>query len=164
MGEAILQSSRQAPVLEAGEKEFRAALAENPGDANAEYWLGIIYSLRGDYQTAIEDYSRALQLSPNDAEAHQALGAALIKTGKPEEALEHLLAATRLDPLYPAAHYQLGTVYRQLGRESDARREFAAFGKLEKARKATSQVYFRMRGGFSDADAGEAGTPNHQPQ
>jgi tetratricopeptide (TPR) repeat protein len=164
LGEAILQSSRQAPALEAGEKEFRAALAENPGDGNAEYWLGIIYSLRGDYQTAIEDYSRALQLSPNDAEAHQALGAALIKTGKPEKALEHLLAATRLDPLYPAAHYQLGTVYRQLGRESDARAEFAAFEKLEKARKETSQVYFRMRGGFSDTDAGEAGTPKQQPQ
>ena len=164
LGEAILQSSRQAPDLEAAEKEFRSALAENPGDANAEYWLGIIYSLRGDYQSAIAHYSRALQLSPNDADAHQALGAAWIKMGKPEKALEHLLAATRLDPLYPAAHYQLGTVYRQLGRESDARLELAAFEKLEKARKETSQVYSRMRGGFTDTDPGGADTPNHQPQ
>jgi tetratricopeptide (TPR) repeat protein len=164
LGEAILQGSRQASALEAAEKEFRAALAENPGDANAEYWLGIIYSLRGAYQTAIEHYSRALQLSPNDADAHQALGAAWIKLRKPEKALEHLLAATRLDPLFPTAHYQLGTVYRQLGRESEARAEIAAFEKLEKARKETSQVYSRTREGFSDVDPNPADTPNNQPQ
>ena len=164
LGEAILQGSRQAPALEAAENEFRTALAENPGDANAEYWLGIIYSLRGDYQTAIEHYSRSVQLSPNDAYAHQALGAAWIRLRKPEKALEHLLAATRLDPLYPAAHYQLGTVYRQLGRESDARVELAAFEKLEKARKETSQVYSRTRGGFSDIDPNPPDTPNNQPQ
>lgn len=164
LGEAILQGSRQTAALETAEKEFRAALTENPGDANAEYWLGILYALRGDYRTAIEHYSRAVQLSPNDAYAHQALGAAWIKMGKPEEALEHLQAATRLDPLYPTAHYQLGTLYRQLGRESDARRELAAFEKLEKARKETSQLYSRTRGGFSDTDPNQAGTPNSQPQ
>jgi tetratricopeptide (TPR) repeat protein len=164
LGEAILQGSRQAAALESAEKEFRAALAENPGDANSEYWLGIIYSLRGDYQTAIEHYSRALQLSPNDADAHQALGAAWLKLRKPEKALEHLLAATRLDPLYPTAHYQLGTAYRQLGRESDARVELAAFEKLEKARKETSQVYSRTRGGFSDIEPNPSDTPNNQSQ
>ena len=164
LGEAILQDSRQAPALEAAEKEFRTALAENPGDANSEYWLGIIYSLRGDYQTAIEHYSRAVQLSPNDAYAHQALGAAWIKLRKPERALEHLLAATRLDPLYPTAHYQLGTVYRQLGRESDARAELAVFEKLEKARKETSQVYSRTREGFSDIDPNPPDNPNNQPR
>jgi tetratricopeptide (TPR) repeat protein len=161
LGEAILQSSRQATALEAAEKEFRAALAENSGDANAEYWLGIICSLWGDYRTAMEYYSRALQLSPNAAYAHQALGAASIKMGKPEKALEHLLAATRLDPLYPTAHYQPGTVYRQLGRESDARRKLAAFEKLEKARKQTEQVYSRIRRGFSDTDPDEADTPSN---
>jgi len=164
LGEAILQGSRQAPDLQAAEREFRSALAENPGDANAEYWLGIIYSLRGDYQTAIEHYSRALELSPNDADAHQALGAAWIKLRKPEKALEHLLAATRLDPLYATAHYQLGTVYRQLGRESEARVELAAFEKLEKARKETSQVYSRTRGGFTDIDPAQANTPDNRPQ
>jgi tetratricopeptide (TPR) repeat protein len=161
LGEAILQGSRQAPALEAAEKEFRVALAENPGDANAEYWLGIIYSLRGDLQTAIEHYSRALQLSPNDAYAHQALGATWIKMGKPEKALEHLLAATRLDPLYPKAHYQLGGLYQQVGRKSDARREFAAFEKLQRARKETSQVYSPMRSEFSDTD--EADNSNNRP-
>lgn len=152
LGEAIIENSRQEPALETAEKEFRAALAENPGDANAEYWLGTIYSLRGDNKTAIGHYSRALQLQPNDAYAHQALGAILIKMGEPDKALDHLLVATRLEPLYPTAHYQLGTVYRKLGREADARRELAAFERLEKARKQTDQVYLQTRGEFPEID------------
>jgi Tfp pilus assembly protein PilF len=41
LGDAILLDSRGPPALEAAEKEFRAALAENPADANAEYRLEI---------------------------------------------------------------------------------------------------------------------------
>jgi tetratricopeptide (TPR) repeat protein len=152
LGEAILQDSRQAPALQAAEEEFRAALAENPADANAEYRLGTVCTLRRDYRTAIEHYSRALQLQPDDADVHQALGAALIKVGEPEKAVEQLLAATRLDPLNPTGHYQLGTAYRQLGREADSRRELAAFQKLEESRKQIDQVYVRTRGEFPETD------------
>jgi tetratricopeptide (TPR) repeat protein len=160
LGEAILQDSRQAPALQAAEEEFRAALAENPADANAEYRLGTVCTLRRDYRTAIEHYSRALQLQPNDADVHQALGAALIKVGEPEKAVEQLLAATRLDPLNPTAHYQLGTAYRQLGREADSRRELAAFQKLEESRKQIDQVYLRTRGEFSETDPTGPDAPN----
>jgi len=45
-----------------------------PADGNAEYRLGTVCSLRRDYKTAIEHYSRALQLQPDDAYAHQGLG------------------------------------------------------------------------------------------
>jgi tetratricopeptide (TPR) repeat protein len=162
LGEAILQDSREAPALDAAEKEFRAALAENPADANAEYRLGTICTLRRDYKTAIEHYSRALQLQPDNAYAHQALGAAWIKLGEPEKALEHLLAATRLDPLYPTAHYHLGTVYRQLGREADSRRELSAFEKLEESRKRLDQVYVRTRKEFPETDPTGPNAPNNQ--
>jgi len=152
LGEAILQDSRQAPALQAAEIEFRAALAENPADANAEYRLGTVCRLRRDYKTAIEHYSRALQLQPDNADAHQALGAAWIKMGELEKALDQLLAATRLDPLNPVPHYQLGIVYRKLGREADSRRELAAFQKLEDSRKQIDQVYVRTRGEFPETD------------
>jgi tetratricopeptide (TPR) repeat protein len=152
LGEAILEDSRQEQSLQAAEKEFRAALAENPADANAEYRLGTICSLRKDYRTAIDHYSRALQLQPDDAYAHQGLGAAWLKMRQPEKALEPLLAATHLDPLYSIAHYQLGTVYRQLGREADSRRELAAFKKLEESRKQIDQVYVQTRGEFPESE------------
>jgi tetratricopeptide (TPR) repeat protein len=152
LGEAIMQDSRQAPALEAAEKEFRAALADNPADARAEYRLGSVCSLRGDYRTAIQHYSRAIQLQPANAYAQQELGAAYIKMSEPEKAREYLLAATRLDPLYPSAHYQLGILYRQLGREADARRELETFEKLEEMRKEIDQVYHRTHPGFPESD------------
>ena len=161
LGEAILQDSRQAPALQAAEIEFRAALTENPADANAEYRLGTVCKLRRDYKTAIEHYSHALQLQPDNADAHQALGAAWVKMGEPEKALDQLLAATRLDPLNPVAHYHLGTLYRQLGRETDSRRELATFQTLEDSRRQIDQVYVRTRGEFPETDPTEPDAPHN---
>jgi tetratricopeptide (TPR) repeat protein len=152
LGEAILHDSRQADALQAAEKEFRVALAENPADGNAEYRLGTICSLRRDYRTAIEHYLRALQVQPDDAYANQALGVAWIRMGEPEKALEPLLKATHLDPLYSTAHYQLGMLYQRLGREADSRQELAAFKKLEESRKRIDQVYVQTRGEFPESD------------
>jgi tetratricopeptide (TPR) repeat protein len=152
LGEAILQDSRATAALEAAEKEFRAALAENPADARAEYRLGTVCLLQRDYTTAMQHYSRALQIQPDNAYAQQELGAAWIKMGEPEKALEHLLTATRLDPLDPTAHYRLGTLYRQLGREVDARRELQAFEKLEELRKQIDEVYQRTHPEFPETD------------
>ncbi len=160
LGEAILEDSRDAEPLQTAEKEFRAALAENPADGNAEYRLGTICSLRKNYKTAIEHYSRALQLQPGDAYAHQALGAAWIKMGEPEKALAPLLTATHLDPLYPTAHYQLGMVYRQLGREADCRRELDTFKKLKESRTRIDQVYVQTRGEFPESKPTGPDAPN----
>jgi tetratricopeptide (TPR) repeat protein len=161
LGEAILQGSRLAPALEAAETEFRAALAENPADANAEYRLGTLCSLRRDYKTAIDHYSRALQLQPDDAYSHEALGVAWNKMGQPEKALEQLVTATRLDPLYPTSRYQLGLLYRQLGRDADSRRELAAFEKLEQSRKQIDQVYVQTRGEFPDTEPTGPSAPDN---
>lgn len=152
LGEAILQDSRQAPALDAAEKEFRAALAGNPADARAEYRLGTICSLRRNYQAAVDHYTRALAIDPDDAYIHQGLGAAWIKLGEPQKAMEQLLAATRLDPVYSISHYQLSTVYKQLGREADAQREMETFQRLEASRKQIDQVYLQSRGEFPESN------------
>ena len=152
LGEAILQDSRATAALEAAEKQFRAALAEDPADARAEYRLGTVCLLQRDFRTAIQHYSRALQLQPDNAYAQQELGAAWIKLGEPDKALEPLLTATRLDPLYPTAHYRLGTLYRQLGREAEARHELEVFEKLEESRKQIDQVYQRTHPEFPETD------------
>lgn len=152
LGEAILQDSRQAPALDAAEKEFRAALAENPVDAGAEYRLGTIYSLRRDYQTAIGHFTRAVQMNPENAYAHQGLGAAWLRMGEPEKALGPLVTAIRLDPLYSVSHYQLSTVYKQLGREDDSRREMETFQRLDNSSKQLDQVYLQTRGEFPESN------------
>ncbi len=152
LGEAILQDSRATAALKAAEEEFRAALAENPGDAKAEYRLGTVCSLRRDYRAAIQHYSRAVQLQPANVYAQEELGAAYIKIGEREKAREHLLDATRLDSLHPSAHYQLGILYRQMGREADACRELEMFEKLQELRKGIDHVYHRPHLDFPEND------------
>jgi tetratricopeptide (TPR) repeat protein len=145
LGEAILLDSHEASALGAAEKQFRAALAENPSDGSAEYRLGSVYSLRRDYKRAIEYYSRALQLDPENARAQQELGWAWFRLGEPGKALKHLLTATELDPLLPTAHYQLGMLYRKLGRAAASRRELTDFERLQVSQKQIDQVYLRTR-------------------
>ncbi|HEV2378973.1 MAG TPA: tetratricopeptide repeat protein [Terriglobia bacterium] len=159
LGDAILLDSREPPSLDTAEKEFRTALAENPSDANAEYRLGTICSLRKDYKAAVDYYTRTLQRRPGNAHAEQELGWAWFKLGDAKRGLSHLVAAARLDPLFPTPRYQLGMVYRQMGQEADSQRELAAFEKLEGSRKRIDQVYYRARPRLKDGDVFGSGDP-----
>ncbi len=144
LGEAILKDSTSDTALQQAEKEFRAALAENPGDAGAEYGLGRVCAQRMDFKSSIQHYERALALRPDHVYAQIGMGEALIQMNEVQKALEHLLAASRLDPLNPTVHYRLASMYRELGREADTHGEFAAFKKLRESKKQIEQVYQQM--------------------
>ena len=153
LGEAILKDSTSDTALQQAEKEFQAALAENPGDAGAEYRLGRVCAQRLDFKSAIEHYSRALALRPDHVYAQIGMGEALMKTDEWQKALEHLLAASRLDPVNATVHYRLSRLYREMGRESDARSELAAFRELQEAKKKIQLVYQQMHELVPEKDA-----------
>ncbi len=144
LGEAILQASQSDKALSEAQKEFQAALAENPADSGAEYRLGRIAALRVDFKDAVLHYQRALELKPEHAEAHAGMGEAMLQLDQPEKALEQLLRASRLDPLNANTHYRLAMVYRRLGHEADARNELASFTKLKESREHVKSVYQQM--------------------
>ncbi|MCI0628839.1 MAG: tetratricopeptide repeat protein, partial [Acidobacteria bacterium] len=151
LGEAVLLSPSSDSALQEAEKEFRAALAENAGDANAEYKLGRVYAMRLDLEKAIQHYSRALKLQPEHVNAHIRLGEALMKRDEPRKALGHLVSASRLDPLNATVHYRLAMLYRALGRESEAQRELSMFKKLRDSKEKIRQVYQQMRQSVPEA-------------
>jgi tetratricopeptide (TPR) repeat protein len=136
LGEAILRNKVDEDSRARAEKQFAAALVENPNDAHSEYELGEIAFLRSHWQEALQHYSRATQLQPTLVDAQVAQGKVLAQLGQPEEALKHLLEAVRLDPDNASAHYRLSQVYRALKRDDDARREMAAFLALHKPEDA----------------------------
>lgn len=144
LGEAILQNSLSASAVDEAEEQFRIALAENPGNANAEYGLAKIAAERRDWKDAIAHYSRALQFRPDYANAHLGLGAALQEVSEPDEARQHLLAASQLDPLNPRVHYRLSVLFRSMGREADADHELSLFNKLKEDKNRIRQVYQQM--------------------
>jgi tetratricopeptide (TPR) repeat protein len=136
LGEAILRNKSDEDSRQRAQKEFEAALKENPDDAHSEYQLGEIEFQRSHWKDAMQHYSRAAQLQPNLVDAQVALGSVLSQLGQPEEAVKHLLLAVQLDPDNATAHYRLSQVYRALKRDDDARREMNSFLALHKSQDA----------------------------
>lgn len=53
---------------------LRAALAHNPDDAHAHYYLGTLLASRGRYDEALAEWEKAVALKPSIAPAHRNIG------------------------------------------------------------------------------------------
>ena len=127
------------------EKEYQAALAENPFDEKAETRLGDV-ALRGsDIESALKHYKRALELQPFDAEACLGIGRTLVQMHRPAEAEPYLKRSIELEPFTAAAHYRLALVYRAAGHTAEAQKELAEFERLKQMKERLKQVYEEMR-------------------
>jgi cytochrome c-type biogenesis protein CcmH/NrfG len=141
----VLSSASSPADKEQAEKEYKAALSQNPFDEKSECRLGRIALSRPDLKEAFTRYSRALELQPDDPDANLGLGKILLSMNQPQKAQMLLEKAVRLDPSDSVAHYHLGTLYRQMGRTDDARRELAEFQRLKLMKEQLKEVYKGMR-------------------
>lgn len=140
-----LNLSSSASDQEEVEKQYRAALADNPFDEKAECRLGDI-ALRGsDLPAALVHYQRAVELQPNDAEACLGMGKVLTQMHRPAEAEPYLKRSAQLEPFTAATHYRLSLVYRAAGRTAEAQKELAEFQRLKDMKEKLKQVYEEMR-------------------
>ena len=127
------------------EKEYQAALSDNPFDGKAECRLGEIALRASDLETALKHYSRALELQPNDAEASLGVGKTLSQMHRPADAEPYLKRAAQLEPFTAVTHYRLSLVYRAAGRTAEAQKELAEFQRLKDMKEHLKQVYQEMR-------------------
>src|SRR5438477_12450392 len=127
------------------EKEYQAALSDNPLDEKAECRLGEIALRASELESALAHYSRALELQPNDADACLGIGKTLTQMHRTADAEPYLKRAAQLEPFTAATHYRLSLVYRAAGRASDAQRELAEFQRLRDMKERLKQVYQEMR-------------------
>ena len=140
-----LNLSSSAADQEQVEKEYRAALSDNPFDEKAECRLGEIALRAGDLPAALARYKRALELQPNDAEANLGIGKTLGQLNRPSEAEPYLKRSAQLEPFTANTHYRLSLVYRASGRSADAQKELAEFQRLKDMKERLKQVYEEMR-------------------
>ena len=161
LAEALLQNSKTQREREEAEEAFKAELALNPGNVNAECRLGDLYLSAGTMRldAANQSYARALQLQPNFANAQLGMGKVLIRMGKNQEAVAHLREAARLDPIDSTAHYLLAQTYRRLGQTPDADTELRLFEDLENSRKKIHEVYQEMHQVRQEQEPPEPGAP-----
>jgi len=117
--------SQSPPEAENAKTEFAEELKINPDNASAEFMLGEIARQAGQWDEAVEHFSRASKLDEGFQEAYLALGMSLNSAGKFSDAIAPLQSYVRMQPGDPAGHYQLATAYARTGRKPEAEREMA---------------------------------------
>ena len=117
--------SQSPPDTENAKSEFAEELKINPDNASAEFMLGEIARQAGQWDEAIQHFSRASKLDEGFQEAYLALGMSLNSAGKFTDAVAPLQSYVKMQPGDPAGHYQLATAYARTGRKAEADREMA---------------------------------------
>ena len=126
----VLTQPPTTDSMREAQQEFEAELKLNPGNAFAEFDLGMIAHLQGHLPEAIQHFSRAAQLDASLWDAYLNLGRSLLDADRESEAVAPLEMAVRLQPDNPDTRFFLATSYQRIGRTADAAREFAAHKSL----------------------------------
>jgi adenylate cyclase len=114
----LLGSSRSPrESIEKATELFRKVLDMDDRHVCAHANLSWVYTLRREYDKAIEEGARAVTLNPGSAFALFRYAETLTYAGRPEEAIPILEKAIRLNPLAPTDYYLAqGTALRETGR------------------------------------------------
>jgi cytochrome c-type biogenesis protein CcmH/NrfG len=90
--------------------QLEKMIKENPKDVASWTNLGNLYFDNGDYQKAIEAYSKSLELHPNNADVLTDLGVMYRRSGQPKKAVESFDKAAKVDPKHETALFNKGIV------------------------------------------------------
>jgi superkiller protein 3 len=114
-------------------RELELALKENPGDADASYFLGGLLAQTDRYTEAIPYLERAKKAKPDFWAPYFYLGKAKLRLEQPAEAVVLLQRAVKLNPDDASAYYQLGRALQACGREAEARQALRRVNELRAA-------------------------------
>lgn len=143
LGDMLFHSQDQKLKSEAA-AEFKAALAVNPNDEQAELFLGMLEAKQNSH-AAYADLSRALQLNPNDGDACTELAKVLVTMNQPKDAQQLFERAVQIDPTNDVAHYHLATIYRKAGRIDEAKQQVNLYLKYKQMKDKMDKVFHDMR-------------------
>jgi tetratricopeptide (TPR) repeat protein len=141
----VLNHSSDMAAKEEAEREYRAALKQNPADEKALVRLGEIASRKGNEDEAFADFTRAAELDPSDTDAKLGLAKALIDKKEINMAETLLEEIIRMEPSNALAHYRLGTLYHKQGRDDDAKREIDEYKRLKEMKAKLQAIYDELR-------------------
>ena len=99
--------------------------AEEEGDPEVFFNIGIAYKAKGELAKAAAEYERALELTPQYAEALNNLGNIRKDQKKYDEAIGHFESSIKIFPDNPNTHNNIGTVFAIKGDVAKAADYFA---------------------------------------
>jgi len=106
---------------EAAAQRFRAALAADPDNFDAHFYLAKVYTRKSDPDAALREYQEAIRIDPRSADAQFNLGFVYFSQKRYDEARRQYEKVIDLAPPYLAdVFYNLSACYEQMKRKSDA--------------------------------------------
>ncbi|MGA3041217.1 MAG: tetratricopeptide repeat protein [Bryobacteraceae bacterium] len=129
-------------------RELELALKENPGDADANYFLGARMVQDSRYAEGIPYLERARKMKPDFWASYFYLGKARLRLEQPADAVVLLQRAVELNPDEASAYYQLGRALEACGRKSEAG---SALRRVRELRAAALQAITLDDGGVAGA-------------
>ena len=110
---------RQGSLAEAV-RRYDEILRDDPGNADALYYLAMASCQQGQFAEGADFARRAVVANPRQARAHNLLGMALGRLGRRDDALAAFDAAIAADANFAEAHGNRGNALSELGRLEDA--------------------------------------------
>ena len=93
--------------------KLKEEAAEDTKEGNYKKWFQKGYALSdsGDYQGAVNAFSKGIHINPHDAKTYYNRGLAYAKMAKQEQAIEDFNKAIDLNPRYAMAYSNRGVIY-----------------------------------------------------
>lgn len=134
----ITPEEKLAAYAEA-ERNFKAALLQEPGFLFANINLGVLNSQRGNYEQANTYFAKAVEIDPNSLAARVRWAESLDNQGRVREAAFQWVAAVEIDGGAPALRQELAEDYVILGMVDEARAQIDRAAVLDPIRAASYQ-------------------------
>lgn len=156
---ALSQSAQHKSLgdqcLNAGAEEqaanhYRAAIAIEPGFAEAHCRLGDALRSQGEHVQAAACYRKALTFAPDLVDAHYGLGVTLLERSDSRNATVYFRNALARDPDLVKAHTALGFALLELGERSAAQACFQTTLRLDPDNGMAQHLTASMTGGNPD--------------
>ena len=125
----------------AAEREFRRAIAEDPGYSFAHMTYAICINSTGRYDEAIAQLDTARQLDPLRFGIGALLGRVYVNARRPDEAITVLTQTLDINPQADLVWQQLGEAYLLKGRNVDAITAFRKAAALSGVRDSAQLAY-----------------------
>lgn len=121
--------------------KYRAAIKDNPNDADAYIGLADVYLSIEQPKNAVKALNKALEIEPRSWNTHFGLGLAYKSMNDVDKATTHFLKAAAIDPNNEFAYYQLGRLYQD---EKNYGEAIQAYKKSLKVNSTLSDVHYYL--------------------
>jgi Tfp pilus assembly protein PilF len=132
------------------EREFQQAIREQPSNARAHKFLGMVYTAQERFQLAEKPFLNACSIDPKEENACYYLGRLYYTLNRYEDSLESFQKAAHNPAEKGRTHYGMALTLEALGRDAEAERNFKQAILLDEKLTRTDYGMFLFRHGRAD--------------